>query len=182
MILADRVESYANAIFAVAKDKPLKEKYYQQIAALDAMNVTNADFAKILSARSIDKKERKDLAKTVLEGYGFEKEVIYWVWTIIDNNFYHMFHYITLSCRELYHYIFNITRVKITSANDLSEAQMDKIKDFFEKKLKLRIDIEWHIKPDLIGGLRIQVNNKTYNNTYRAKLESLKKQLLSKKG
>ncbi len=182
MIIADQVVSYANAIFAIAKDKATQEKYYQQIAALDAMNNTNLDFYKILATRSIDKDERKELAKTVLTGYGFEPEVIYWVWAIIDNNFYSRFHYIALSCREMYHNLFNVTRVKITSANELSEAQMDKIKDFFEKKLHQRIDVAWHIKPDLIGGLRIQVNNKTYNNTFRSKLDMLKKELLSKKG
>lgn len=182
MILADQILSYASAIFAVAKDKPTQEKYYQQIAALDAMNSTNADLFKILSARSIDKEERKDLAQTVLEGYGFEQKVIYWVWTIIDNNFYSYFHYIAQGCREIYHVLFNITRVKITSASELSEAQMDKIKDFFEKKLKRKIDVEWIINPKLIGGLRIRVNNKAYINTFATKLDSLKKQLLSKKG
>ncbi len=85
-------------------------------------------------------------------------------------------------CRERYYDLFDITRVKVTSANELSETQINRIKDFFTQKLKLKIDFEWHIKPDLIGGLRIAINNKTYNNTYRAKLESLKKELLSKKG
>ena len=182
MQVANQLLSYANAIFSMTKDKQLQEKYYQQIAALDAMNTTNVDFYNILAARSIDKTERKELAQTVLSGYGFEQIIIYWVWTIIDNNAYHNFHAIALLCREIYHTSFDITRVKITSANELSETQMDKIKDFFEKKLHRRIDVEWHIKPDLIGGLRIQVNNKTYNNTFKAKLESLKKQLLSKKG
>lgn len=182
MQLANKLISFASAIFSVAKDKETQERYYQQIAALDSMNVTNPDFYNILAARSIDREERKEFVQTILTGYGFEQIVIYWIWTIIDTNNYHNFHYIALLCREMYHDLFNITRVKITSANELSEAQMDKIKDFFEKKLNRRIDVEWHIKPDLIGGLRIQVNNKTYNNTFRSKLNILKRELLSKKG
>lgn len=181
MIVAEMITSFATAIFRVAKTKEEIEKYYQQIASLDALNNTNFDFYRILAARSIDKDERKELAQTVLSSYGFEPKVIYWVWTIIDKNFYHRFHYIAQTCREIYQILFKVTRVKITSAHELSEAQMDTIKNFFEKKLKLKIDIAWHIKPDLIGGLRIQVNNKSYNNTYRIKLESLKKQLLSRK-
>lgn len=182
MITADKVISYATAIFSIAKDKPTIEKYYNQIAALDAMCTANVDFARILSARSIDKGERKEFVQTVLTGYGFEKEVIYWVWTILDNNFFHRYHYIALTCREIFHLLFGITRVKITSASELNEAQMAKIKDFFENKLKKRIDVEWIINPNLIGGLRIRVNNKAYINTYRTKLDDLKKQLLSKKG
>ena len=182
MQVDNRLFSYALAIFSITRDKDTQIKFYQQIAALDVMNTTNTDFASILSARSIDKDERKELAKTVLTGYGFDPTVIYWVWTIIDNNVYHNFHLIFTMCRDIYYTIFNIIRVKITSSSDLSEAQMDKIKDFFEKKQNKKVDIEWQIKPDLIGGLRIQVNNKTYNNTYRNKLNLLKKELLSKKG
>ncbi|XQP55408.1 MAG: ATP synthase F1 subunit delta [Mycoplasmoidaceae bacterium] len=182
MQLANQLLSYANAIFGIAKDKETQEKYYQQIAALDAMNSTNVDFYNILAARAIDKGERKDFAMTVLTGYGFDPIVIYWVWTIIDNNQYYNFHYIAAMCREIYHELFDITRVKITSSSELSEAQIDKIKNFFEKKLNKKIDVEWYIKPYLIGGLRIQVNNKIYTNTYWSKLKVLKRELLSKKG
>lgn len=182
MQIANHITSYADAIFMIAKSKEAKEKYYQQVAALDAMNLTSADFAKVLSTRSIDKNERKELAWQVLKEYGFDEQVIYWVWTIIDNNCFNRFHNIAIMCRERYYDLFGITRVKVTSANELSETQINRIKDFFTQKLKLKIDFEWHIKPDLIGGLRIAINNKTYNNTYRAKLESLKKELLSKKG
>lgn len=181
MQLANQLLSYAHAIFSIAQDKKTQEKFYQQITSLDAINTTNPDFYRILSARSIDKDERKELAMLVLDGYGYEKTFIYWVWTIIDNNNYHNFHYIASMCREIYHNIFKITRVKIVSADELSETQIDKIKDFFEKKLNKKIEIEWHIKPDLIGGLRIQVDNKIYTNTIRAKLNVLKKELLSKK-
>ena len=181
MVVAEMAVSFATAIFEVAKTKEEQEKYYQQIASLDALNNTNFDFFRILSARFIDRDERKELAQTVLSGYGFEPKVIYWVWTIIDKNFYHRFHYIAKTCREIYRLLFNVNQIKITSAHNLTEAQMNMIKDFFEKKLKLKIEIAWQIKPDLIGGLRIQVNNKIYNNTYRIKLESLKKQLLSRK-
>lgn len=182
MVVADQIISYANAVFALTKDKKKQELYYQQIYALDAMNSTNPNFAKILSTRSIDREERKELAQIVLSGYGFEKEIIYWVWTIIDNNFYSKFNYIAAYCRDLYYNLFNIATVKVTSASELNEQQVDKIKNFFEKKLKRQIRLDWVIKPDLIGGLIIQVNNKTYDNSYKAKLDDLKKQLLSKKG
>ena len=181
MKVANKILSYAVAIYSIAKEKPIQEKYYFQISALDAFNSTNTDFYDILSNRFIDKKERKDLAMKVLTGYGFEQKLIYWVWTIIDSNSYNLFHFIALVCRQMYHYIFGITKVKIDSAHELSEEQIDKIKDFFEKKLNRKIEIEWHIIPQLLGGLRIQVNNKTYNNTFKSKLETLKKELLVRK-
>lgn len=173
--------SYANAIFSIASSKDMQEKYYQQIIELDGMNTTNKDFYNILSARTIDKDERKDLAMTILNACGFDSILIYWIWTIIDNNQYCNYHQIALLCREVYHNIFNIVDVKIISANELSENQINKIKDFFEKKLSKKIDIQIQIKPNLIGGLKIQINNKTYNNTFKSKLNILKKELLSRK-
>lgn len=181
MQIADQLLSYANAIFTIDSNKETQAKYYKQIAALDAMNSTNADFARVLSERFIDKDERKELAKTVLTEYGFDPIVIYWVWTIIDNNAYDKFHFIALICKNIYYNIFDIVRVKIVSASALDENQITKIKTFLTNKLQKQIDVEWEIKPNLIGGLQIHLNNKTYTNTFKSKLVNLKRELMSRK-
>jgi len=175
-------QSYAIAIFDIAKTKQVQEKYYQQILDLDALNNTYPDFAKVLSTVTLAKEERRQLAKDVLSLLEFDDTIIYWVFAIIDNNDYFHYHLIARECRKLHHLLFNVTRVDITTPTSLSESQMQKLSDFFGKKLGTKIDLKVTLDPELIGGLQIQVNNKTYNNTYKKKLESMKNELLSKKG
>lgn len=179
---ADKASSFARAFFALTNDKEKIREYYSQVVSLDTLNNTNSDLSKILSARSIDKQDRKELVKNILTACGFDQKVIFWIWTIIDYNFYRYFHEVFINCKKRYENMFDIIPITITSANNMSEAQMNKIKKFFEQKLKKEVSITWNVNPDLIGDLTIQLNNKTYNNTYRMKLNNLKQQLLSKRG
>jgi len=174
--------SYALAIFQLADDKDKQNLYYQQIQQIDKLNHDNPEFAKVLSTVTIAKDERKELAQEVLKQLNIDQTVIYWVWTIIDNNQYSKFDLIKQNVMEVHHAIFNIIRVEVTSASELTRSQLSKITDFFSNKLKAQVDLKINIKPNLIGGLKIQLNNKTYNNTFKYKLEELKKALLSKKG
>ena len=175
------LSSFAIAIFEIAKDKNTQNIYYQQIQQLDKLNNDNPDLAKILSSVTIPKIERKNIAKDILSQLDFDKNLIYWVWTIIDANQYQNFHLIANQCTLVHHAIFNIIKVEITSANELNRNQLAKITNFFSDKLKAEIDLKLKIQPDLIGGLKIQINNKTYNNTFKSKLNELKTALLNRK-
>lgn len=175
-------KSYAIAIFALAKDEKQKELFFDQIKQLDQINTTTPEFAKVLSSRIISKKERQTLAKELLSELNFDKTIIHWVWTIIDDNNYHNFHYIFKEVDKQHQQIFAITKIVITSAKDLDEGQKQKIKKFFESNLNAKVELLIKVKPEVIGGLKLEINNKTYNNTIKRKLAELKLQLLSKKG
>ena len=181
MINNFNLSSYALAIFQIAKDKQTQEKYYQQILSLDKVNNDNPDLVKVLASRTISKVERKEVIAQIGKDLNLEKQIIYWVWTIIDNNHYGHYHEIANQCTIVHHAIFNIIKLEVVSANDLNAKQLEKITSFFADKLKAQIDLKLTINRKLIGGLKIQINNKTYNNTFKYKLDSLKQQLLSRK-
>lgn len=169
---------YAIAIFKVANTKQQQELFYQQIKMIDHINNTYKDFFKILSCLVISKKERKKIAQQILETLNIDKEVIFWIWIIIENNHFIHFQTIKEQCTLVHHALFNIIKVDVTTAYELNHNQIKKIKDFFIYKLKLNIDLNIKINKELVGGLQIQINNKTYNNTFLSKLGKLKQHLL----
>ena len=175
------LSSYSIAIFEIAKDKPMQDKYYQQVMLIDKLNKDNPDLVKVLGSRTISKDERKEVFSQIGNELKLDKNIIYWVWTIIDNNHYTSYHEIANQCTIVHHAIFNIIKLEVTSANDLNAKQLNKITSFFADKLKAQVDLRVTIDKSLIGGLKIQINNKTYNNTFKNKLESLRTSLLSRK-
>lgn len=175
------LSSYALAIFELAKDKDTQDKYYQQILLLDKIAADNQDLVKTLSCRAISKNERKQVIEEIGKDLNLDKQIIYWVWTIIDNNQFAAYHDIVKQCTLVHHIIFNIIKLDITSAYELNAKQLEKITSFFTDKFKVKVDLSVKIDKKLIGGLKIQLNNKTYNNTFKSKLESLKNSLLSRK-
>ncbi len=175
-------QSYALAIFALANDKKQQELFFDQIKQIDQVIIDNPDFGKLISSRNLSKKQRQDIVAEALNELGFEKTVIHWLWTIIDDNNFHNFHYIFKEVDKRHQLIFGITKVIVSSPTELTEAQKTKIKQSLDTALNADVELEVKIKPELIGGLKIQINNHTYNNTFIRKLNDLKQQLLSRKG
>lgn len=175
-------QSYAIAIFALAKDQKQKELFFDQIKQVDQIIKVCPDFKKVISSRTISKKQRKQIVAEILTELGFEKIVIHWLWAIIDDNNFHNLHYIFNEVDKQHQQIFNITKVIVTSAKDLNENQINKIKTTLSSALNSEVEVEVKIKPEVIGGLKIQINNKTYNDTFARKLKDLKHALLSKRG
>jgi len=174
--------SFAIALFSIAKDAKEQELFYNQAKMLSQVNNECSDFAKLLSMHSISKQERKEIANDILKELKFDQKFIYWVWTIIDNNMYSSYPTIFKEVKTQYNYLFGIETIEIVSSCDLTDAQISRIKDFFTTKLNKKIELVVKIDPSQIGGLKIQMLNKTYNNTLKNKLKSLKQKLLIKKG
>lgn len=182
MTKSGNLTSYALAIFQMAPDRKTMQKYYDQILWLDVCNSKHPNFSRVLSARNIDKKDRRELLGQTLRFVKIDPTIIYWTWTIIDNNQWGSFHLIARECRKLHHLIFDISRVNVVTAFELDKSQLNKLNTFFTKKLNSKIDLNVTVDPNLIGGLKIAINNRTYNNTVINKLDNLKRELLSKKG
>ncbi len=175
-------QSYAIAIFALAKDQKQKELFFDQIKQVDQTIKICPDFKKVISSRAISKNQRKEIVAEILNELGFDKIVIHWIWAIIDDNNFHNLHYIFNEVDKQHKQIFNITKVVVTSAKGLNENQINKIKNSLSSVLNTEVELEIKIKPEVIGGLKIQINNKTYNDTFARKLKDLKLALLAKKG
>jgi len=174
-------QAYAIALFDIAKTMDDKEKYYRQVMEIDQLDKEFPQLAMIFTSSNISKQEKKANAKELLEILGADSQFIYWMWAIIDNNDFANFHFIAKDCLMLHHEMFNIRQVKVITATELSQNQKDKIAAFLQDKLHTNIDLVSEVKPKVIGGISIQIGNKTYDNTIEGKLRTLK-QALSKKG
>ena len=170
--------SYAIAIFKIAKTKQQQQLFYKQIKIIDWINNTYNNFFKIVSCPAIKKDKRKEIAKHIFESLNFDRNIIFWLLIIIDNNHFSNFFSIKEQCTLVYNTIFNITKVDVISAHELNSNQIKKIKHFFIRKLKQKVDLHIKVNKKLVGGLKIQINNKTYDNTFLTKLFELKRQLL----
>lgn len=176
------LKSYAIALLSLANDKDQQERFYTQAKEINELVVENNQFKKLLGSRSISKKRRKEIAIDLLDDLKLDKIMLYWIIAIIDDNNFHNFHYIFKELEKLHHEVFEIKKVIVTSAQELSQQQVTKIHSFLKKATNSEIDLEIKIEPKLIGGIKLQFDNKTYNNTFTRKLADLKQMLLSKKG
>jgi F-type H+-transporting ATPase subunit delta len=72
-----------------------------------------------------------------------------------------------------------MTQVTITSAVELSKAQLDKITTALTKKYGAKLDVVQVINEGLLGGLQIAVNSKQIDGSLKTRLDQIKKLLVT---
>lgn len=65
----------------------------------------------------------------------------------------------------------NMTRVKITSALELSEDKKESIKNKIAEKLSKEVLVDWNINQDIIAGLIFNIDETIIDNSIRHKLD-----------
>lgn len=85
-----------------------------------------------------------------------------------------------LAYREIYRKENNISQVRITTAVELPESEVDKLKGVVERAFKGRT-FEWSVgvDPDLIGGFVIDVDTTRMDASISNELEQLRQNLSS---
>jgi F-type H+-transporting ATPase subunit delta len=70
-------------------------------------------------------------------------------------------------------------RVTVRSATPLNEAQQDNLKKTLAEKLNKQPILALKVEPDLLGGLLVQVGDRIYDTTVKARLDNLRNHLLT---
>ncbi|AXK60580.1 ATP synthase F1 subunit delta [Candidatus Chromulinivorax destructor] len=79
----------------------------------------------------------------------------------------------------LYKMQHNIVDLKVISADDLSENQIEEIKYFFTQLSGQHVHVRHHVNPALIAGIRLQTENYLWEYSIAQQLRKLKQELIA---
>ena len=72
----------------------------------------------------------------------------------------------------------NIAFVEVVSSNEMNSDQKDDITNSLSELIKKKIDINFNVDKNLIGGLKIKVDDTLYDSSLQTKLENAKSKLV----
>ena len=72
----------------------------------------------------------------------------------------------------------NIAFVEVVSSNEMNSDQKDDITNSLSELIKKKIDLNFNVDKNLIGGLKIKVDDKLYDSSLQTKLENAKSKLV----
>ncbi len=167
---------YAKALFELAIEEKKVDLIYSQLLDLESLFNDDVDFLHWFETVAIDNQEKIKCFKTCFSSY------LHWIFNnffyyLIKKNDEHLilkiFKYLdTMFCKEL-----NIIRLTIISSFEISTKQKERIEQIVKKKTKKNVRTFTKIDPNLIGGIRIEYNDKYYDNSIQMKLNDIKNQL-----
>jgi F-type H+-transporting ATPase subunit delta len=169
---------YAKAFFALAKENDLLTDLKNDIELVFNVSKNSADFMLLLEIPTIKSSQKEKLITSVFEGKVNEYTQKF-LRLIIRNN---RETYIPGICRnflDLSRKEQNIISTELTTATEIPAEKTDRIKSLLEKALNARIEISGKVKPEIIGGLILRLDDKQYDASVATQLKNIKQELLN---
>lgn len=169
---------YAVALFELAKETDKIDLFNNQVELIYNSIKDDKDFLTVLNHPRISGEEKFNLFQNIYK-HNISEEILGLISIIVNKNRETEILDILQTFLELVKEYKGITTAYIYSAKALSDEQIDKIKQNLSKNLNKEVIVKADVKPELIGGLLINVDGKIIDNSIKKSLDDIKKSLIN---
>lgn len=169
---------YATALFELGKEKNELDRFFNDAGLLLEQCLNVKDFCNFLNNPVIKASRKKELINEILENEQHPL-MLRFVGMVIDKNREALLPDILRFFKDLYKKDKGIRSVRLITAVALDDVYMKEMKDFLEREFSSSIELEVSVKPDIIGGLILLVDDKIVDNSIAHQIKLLKNKIVS---
>ncbi len=169
---------YAKALFAVSEERGLITVLKNDINLIADICSKSAEFMQFLKNPVIKVSQKKELISLIFKGK-IDELTLDFLKLVIQNK---RETFIPMICRNLLSLIKEARGIKtvvLTTATEIDEISLEKINKMLEKELGGTVEISKKIKPGILGGMILCIDDKQYDASVASQLKKIKKELLS---
>ncbi|HKI88807.1 MAG TPA: ATP synthase F1 subunit delta [Draconibacterium sp.] len=168
---------YAKAFFTLAKEKNLLETLKPDIELVSVVCKESTDFILLLESPIVKTSKKVELITSIFSGK-------------INSLTLNFLHLITKNKREVHipdicrNFLGlsradqNIKSAVLTTATKINTETIRKIATLIGKELDAKIELSSNVKPEIIGGLVLRLDDKQYDASIATQLKKIKQKLL----
>ena len=166
---------YAKSLLDLAIEQNIVEDIKDDMTGFSQM-IANKDLALLLKSPIVNVSKKKSIFK-VLFGSKFNKLTNAFLNIVLVKGRESALPEIAAEFEHQYKNLKGITDVTITTAVDLDDKNLNKIKDTLlaSNETATKLNITTVVNPEIIGGFIIEIGDKLYDNSVAFKLNNLKK-------
>lgn len=171
MMQTDR--EYAEALFMLASEENKTEEYLSSLLTFRELVEETPDYLEFLSSPAISLQER---LSAIDEAFGkdFDEYVVSFLKLLCENGRIKTVNTAIDEYEKLIMAFSGKAVAVITSAAPLDEEQKQKVCDKFEKITGKSIQAVYDVDESLIGGLKVEIEGKTYDGSIKHRLSDVK--------
>lgn len=169
------VNVYSKAFFQLSDEKDKLDLHKENLSYVKEVFDNNADFSKLIENPNISKVDKKDALKQVFSNT--DRDVQNLLNVLIDKSRFDILLDLIRDFNKKYNESKGIMEGIVYSANDLSDRDLNDIKQALEKKFSKKIELQNIIDKSLISGVSIYLDGKRIDNSIKNRLEMLRTQL-----
>ena len=169
---ADIAKRYAEAIYKVAKEKNKVKEIYDILNSLMELYMNDSDFRNFMLHPLIEKDEKKNFIGKVFGD--IDEESLEIIDYLVDKNRMDLIRYIVSEYLKIYYLENNQVEVTGIFSKELSEEQVNRLKEKLEKKVGKKIILKIEVDKDIIGGGVIKMGDQIIDGSIKRQIENIK--------
>ena len=169
-------KEYGEGLYELAMEEHLRQRIHSELMEVWELVKAQPDFIRLLSSRAIERPER---LRVVDETFGGRAHpyIVNFMKLLVEREKFASFEDCVKCFHARYNEDFGILEAVVTSAAPLPEAQREALKAKLCTISQRNVQLILRVDPKLIGGVRVEMDGRRYDNTIQNKLERLKQEL-----
>lgn len=176
MTMADVAKEYGQALFELAEEEHIDGLILDELRVLRQILKSNPDLLKLLDAPNINLEDRIKVIDNIFKG---KMHVYLCSFLKLMTERRHSPE--IFSCLDEYEECYSnknaIIEAHVSSAVELSETQKESLFEKLREKAGKNVVVKYHVEPELLGGIRVNMDGKLFEGTVRARLDELRNSL-----
>lgn len=168
---------YAKAIFSLAREKDVIDSLKEDMELISNVCFNSTDFNLLIETPVVKTSEKSRLISKIFENKT-QQLTIDFLKLIVNNNREIFIPSITRNTLNFIRQEKNIKSAVITTATKIDKSIIEEVETILEKELGGKVELSSQIKPDIIGGLILRIDDKQMDASVNTQLKKMKQQLL----
>lgn len=169
-------KKYANALFDTAKEADLTDKVYDELVFVVETIKSNEELSSFLNSPLIKIEDKKDVISKLFSVH-VGNICIDFLFVLVSAGRFFVLDEILNQFSEIYNEEKNIVKPIITSAVELDDEQKNNLLSKLENKLNKKVIPKYAVDSEIIGGLIVEIGDKTIDCSLKSKFNNMQKQL-----
>lgn len=169
---------YSRALFELGKDHDNLLELKDNLAEFWQLVLENEDLNKVLFHQRIMPKEKKNIFEKIF-AEELDQDILHFLFILIDKRREFFVESIIKEFDKLVDGAESILHVEVTSAVELNDSILDKLKAKLDSLLDYNIQIKNNVDEEIIAGIVLKIEDYIIDGSLRYELNSLKQKLKS---
>ena len=170
--------SYSQALYELSKEDNSLEIIEKEISAILKLLLENKDFKRLIKDPTIKEKELSSTINAISDKFRFNSLLIKFLnFLITKRRLFYLEHilkdFLSICSKQR-----GEMSAKLLSSKDLSESEINKIKEELSKNFASNINLSYKFDPSLIGGLVIQIGSIMIDTSIKSKLQQIENKMI----
>lgn len=170
-------KEYGEALYELAKEEGVLDALHDELKVVIALLNDEPMFTQLLCSRAIEREKRLKVVDDTFRDRA-HVFIVNYMKLLVEKERFECFADSVKWFHQRYNEDFGIVEAQVTSAAALSDEEQEALRQKLMQMSNRKVSMTLRVDPSLIGGIRVEMDGKRYDNTIQNKLSRLRQSLV----